>query len=180
MRVQLVRIVRDWLESGNGGADSVSALLSAVPRESGDAAPPVPAFDDETQDGFMARGKATPDGATYPALCVWCDGPLTRDAATNMPHEEVRGRIVVAYLARDVGSEAALRRGDYVLRAAQRSVHRLNRETAAAAAARTRGETYLEAITASEMRGADAMSDDVWITGAFVCDVVLLDMKPEG
>jgi hypothetical protein len=180
MRVALVRIIRDWLESGNGGADAVASLLPLVPRESGDAAPSAPAFDDETQDGFVTRMKGTVDGVTYPCVAVWCDGPLARDAATAMPQEEVRGRVIVAYVARDPESARAGRLGDYVLRACQRSLHRLNRETAAATTARTRGETTLVAITASEVRGGEAMTDDVWITGALALDVLLRDTKPEG
>lgn len=182
MLVPLVRMVADWLASGNAGADSVGAMLATVPREAGDALPATPAIDDMTRDGWVARLRATEDGGTYPCLAVWVDQPLEMDAPTADPNTPVTVQVTVGYIARGELTQDEVRTGDYTVRAAARSIARLNRETAAAVAARQRGEMVLEAITAVGYRPPMAMTEigDVWATGSVVLTAKIRETKPEG
>ena len=68
-----VRIVADYLTGTTSGSVSLTTILAAVPRYSGDSAVSAPTIYDSTRHAFLARGiwpQATDTSVVYPAVGV--------------------------------------------------------------------------------------------------------------
>lgn len=139
MRIELIRVLADWL-----GTD-VNTRIAAVPVDGGDSQPapiagytdttyPTPnnlAIFDVTRHPWVSD--YTQDPPATPALYIGSHTPLlmkgepTPDGQVRLP--QVPLKVVVAYIADGSNNAAAIRDGEYTLRAVARSIRELDKNT---------------------------------------------------
>lgn len=133
MRLEVVRIVADWLADGTNG---VNALLPGIPLDGGDSTPPVIAsIVDETRSGVAAR-RHFPEDHPTPALFVFTgrDARLMGEVHTHLRDAEIS--VTIGYVQKAATTENGLRDAFYTMRAVERSLKKLQEQ--ANEASRTR------------------------------------------
>ena len=180
MRVEVVDLTAEWLADATYG---VNALLAAVPRKAGDAAPPnVAQIYAETRQPEVARGVFPQAAALYPLLVVSQpqDAPFAV-AIRNAKWESEAYPVAIAYAIRKQASDVAIRDAGYTLRAVMRSLYQLeNPFIAQAVAARTRNDITLQGISGFSRAAPQAPVEDVQVLDGILVHWRVVDTTPGG
>lgn len=172
MRVEVIRIVADWLAHADYG---VNAMLAEVPRDVGDAQPANVTIADETRDGWVARGAAPrsiSEDAVIVAVSTVQDGTFDGiDLATAFTWQPGEVPVAIRVIHRDVQSADGNLNAGITVRAARWSLNVLRSHTHTAS--RIRNKVQLHEITMREIPVHAALGDVV-VSGALLlsCNAV--------
>lgn len=179
MILEPIRVVADWLASGDTGAASVNTLLPLVGRDGGDPAPPsIADVCDETRDAWVARGRLPKPTPTLPLLAVSLVEASELDPEMMGSYRRGTVTLSVRYFANKSDAVTGTRDAHYTMRAVRRSVRRLMNESAAAVTARTRGTIYVESCTQMTEAPVWDAQDDAISTGALTLRLTIRDQEP--
>lgn len=180
MILEPIRVVADWLTSGDTGAASVATLLPLVPRDGGDPAPPALAgVDDETRVAWVARGRLPKPAPTMPRLAVSLVQASELDSEMLGTYRRGEVTVAVRYFGAKSDAVSGTRDAHYTLRAVRRSLRRLFTDsTPAAVTARTRGTIYVESLLALTEEPVWDSQDDAITSGALTLRMAVRDQEP--
>lgn len=130
MRLEVVRMVADWLRDPTNG---VNAQIPNVPLDEGDEMPPLipvvesedgeaPAIYDATRHEWVARRQDPPN---LPCLYITTEGPvdLNGEEMTGTYNDTETGMVVaVRYLVAEADLQKGIAAGEYTLRAVKRAM----------------------------------------------------------
>jgi hypothetical protein len=123
-RVEVVRMVADWLADPTNG---VGAELATLPRDGTDPLPATPPVTSELDDPRVARNY---NPETLPALAVTCEG-MTFEPAITSNVRRFDAVMLVRYIEANTASDEVVRDSSYIMRAVRRAISRLMRTPAA-------------------------------------------------
>lgn len=184
MRVEVVDCIGEWLQDATYG---VNNLLSAVPRKSGDAAPPnVVSFLLDTRSLEAALARLPIDVAGYPALLIGMDGKAEIDVSIRgNAWDSLDFPLAIAYGVREVQAEVGVRDAGYTFRAVMRSLWKLfDPGLTAAATARnnvhTNSSIAIQSLTKMAIDDTVAELGDAVVLGAVRIQLRVRDNLPGG
>lgn len=176
MILETVRINADWLADATNG---VNAMLATVPRDAGDPQPAAVAVRDATRDGVVGRRQIPHASSGAPELFVNFepDGLTDMDPEVWTTYRDCDALpISIRYVVENAATEAAMRDAYYTLRAAQKSLRRLNENTNAAATVRNQVE-LVELVRLRHSYPFAPVSDKV-VVAALVAIYMVRDLAP--
>lgn len=184
MIVESIDIIADWFADGTYG---VNALLGAVPRGHSDTAPPNLAnIFAETRNDEVAEGKLPEEQAPtiYPALIITRPETIGIITPVRTARWDGQTEILIGYAVREVASAKGLRNCGYTLRAALRSLWKLEDPSIAAAqAARSPAGLNITLRGFDEqwrLLGVQAPMEDKTVLGGLIIRVNMEDTLPGG
>lgn len=194
MRLEVVRMVADWLIDAAGNNLGINAFIPKVPVDVGDEPPDlIPAFDsadypatkiavfDESRHQIVLERKEPPK---TPALYVTSQGVVSL-TGEPWPNGQVREtvaplKIVVRYLTANANLVNGLRDGEYTLRAVARSLRALSENNAIADAARERnGIQLIVGLNPMEFYPVVGAAGNARISGALLLNYKARDMTSD-
>lgn len=158
MRVEVVRIIADWLADATYG---VNAMLAEVPRDNGDPQPADVTIADETRHDWVSRGVATKtvlDAGPYIAVAVY--QPMTADGldnATGFTYQPGEIPIAIRDIRADSDSSAANLASGITMRAVRWSLNLLRDH--AHRSSRIRNLVQLHDFTIVELPATEQLGD---------------------
>lgn len=178
MIVETVRLLDRWLRSETYG---VEVLLRDVPRLTPEGAtdpmPAMPCIVNDTEDENVAKEL---EPAKVPALVLYgTNGPKMQieKSGSRKYHVVPTVLVAIAYITREMPPLQATRDGNYVLRAARRSLTAYNSLEKSKGFRRLNTITIAQIsdVTEQQVKGAVGQSD-LW--GFLLATVVIIDSDP--
>lgn len=164
MRVEVIRIIADWLENATYG---VNGMLLQVPRDAGDAKPANVVIRDETRDSWVARGVAprlVSASEVIVAVSSFQEGSIEGlDTLTGYTWQPGELPVVIRVIRQDVDSAVANLDSGITTRAVRWSLNLLRRHQNTAS--RIRNKVQLHEFTMTEIP-VHAALEDVVVSGA--------------
>lgn len=182
MQLEAIRQTADWLSGATNPAYSANALLSAVPRYTGHAAPTAyQAVRDASRHGWCAR-RALPregSGEAFPLLAVMLAGDLEMQGEVQTAVRDAKVSLLIVDVEDEVDTEAAIVSGSYRLRAVVRSLKQYH-DPANAAARRANDISLMVCSSIREIPVGmlPQLGVDIRCTAALLVSYDVRDMAP--
>lgn len=185
MRLEVVRMVTDWLRRTDG--NGVNDMIPLVPRDEGDDQPlelPVvesedgeaPAVYDVTRHEWVARRLDPPN---LPCLYVTTEGSIDvhgEEMTGNYRDTETPLIVAVRYLATASDLQRGITAGEYVLRAVRMSMNRLMQQEQDGA--RTRNNVVMTAFDRGTYHPIVEAIGEARVAGALTMEFDVRDAAP--
>lgn len=177
MRLEVARMVADWLADAT---DGVAAKLALLPLDGSDTRPSTTlSVVDETRSFTAALGRA--DGLDLPALLVGVEEIEHRDPelAVYTDRADALVSVVIRYAERTEDAALAVTNGAYVLRAvlaSLRAFHKAENENTA----RTRNSVRIVSCEGLSETSDYQAAEDAWLLGAVRVRYYVSNLLPMG